>query len=115
MQLHRLLAAATLAGLAGACATPADLAAKPPVLEYDSPRAPKEIASCIAEKWSTRTAYISALPKGDGYVVILLHQSAGADATAFIEPRGPGSHVRYAERIPELSPAWMSAAATDCR
>jgi hypothetical protein len=51
----------------------------------------------------------------DGYVVAIMHPSAGADAAATARDRQSGSEITYAERLPKFSPDWMKAGVLVCR
>lgn len=97
------------------CATPGDLTRKPPVLEYDSHKPAREVASCISKKWADNTSMITTLVTDSGYSISLQHPVAGTDATAVIETKETGCHVRYSERISWLSPEWMSKPILDCK
>ena len=114
-QISRLLLfALTVATLTG-CATPGELSRKSPVIEYDSQKPAREVTSCISKKWAEYTSMITSLVTDTGYSISLQHPMAGTDATAVIEDKGTGSHVRYSERIAWLSPEWMSKPILDCK
>ncbi|NWJ41289.1 MAG: hypothetical protein HXX12_09990 [Geothrix sp.] len=109
----RVCAIATLGFLLG-CASPHTLTQRTPVLEFTTPLSPREVASRISREWSKELANISTLLDGDGYLISYMHPFAGADATVSIQPSGSGSKVRYFERMPSLTPAWMSAPVKGC-
>lgn len=90
------------------CATPKSLSERPPLVEFETPLSPKAVASMVSEGWSAHTAEISTLINGDGFTISLTNPVAGVDATVIVLPKGTGSHVRFWERMPSLSPAWMA-------
>jgi hypothetical protein len=114
-QISSILVISLSAALLSSCATPGDLTRKPPVVEYDSHKQAREVASCISKKWADHSSMITSLITDSGYSISLQHPAAGTDATAVIETRENGCHVRYSERISWLSPEWMSKPILDCK
>ena len=113
--LIRITGIGAIAAVCWGCATPYDLSQKTPLLEFNSLKNSKEMASCISQEWSKHLSPISTLVNGDGFTVSLLHSVAGTDATVVILPSEKGCHVRYVERIHALSPSWMKEAVEQCK
>jgi|GEM_PF-5289670 len=107
--MNQAFPAMALVGLVG-CATPASLAQKPPLVEYKTSKSAKAVAARISKLWSEHSGNISTLLTEDGYVISLTNYVAGVDATVVISEKNGETTVKYSERIPSLSPAWMKDA-----
>jgi hypothetical protein len=98
------------------CATPESNLQKPPTVEYDTKKSAKEVASCISMKWAARIGTISTIVLMDGFLLSIDSGSgAGPECTVSIREANGVTHVRYGERVPVFTPAWMSDAVRTCK
>jgi hypothetical protein len=100
--------------LLAACATPTELRERPADLQLQSPKAPRDFVACVSMEWERKFVPVSTGLLPDGYTVTIVHSLAGADAVAHVTASKGGSNIKYAERLPSLSPEWMKAAVVNC-
>lgn len=105
-----------IATMVTSCATPGDLAGKSALLDVASQRPVADVVSCLATTWGDHSSQVSVVPVASGSRVLILHSVAGTDALAeVVAGSNGGSQIRYTERAPSLSPAWMRGGIESCR
>lgn len=104
-----------ITALVAACASPGELLEREPQLSFDTKKPADVYAACLSEAWSRITGNVSFIPVASGYRVILPHPSAGADVVAEIRRTETGAKVRYVERMPSMTGAWIQDAVVGCK
>lgn len=115
MTISRVLIGGCLAITVAGCATPMELSQKDPLIEFHSDKNARAFTACVSKVWADTGYTLSTVLLEDGYMTSLLAPYTGSDATATVKDVEVGSYVTYAERVPSLSPAWMSDAVKDCK
>jgi hypothetical protein len=111
----RLLFSMILAAMLAACASPGELLEREPQLSFETKKPADVFSTCVADAFSRTVGNVSYIPTPAGYRVVLPHPSAGADAVVEVTKTTGGAKVRYVERMPSLTAAWLQEAVLGCK
>lgn len=101
--------------LLSGCATTTELSNKEPKLQFSSSKSARDFAACISTKWGEKRSSVVTNLLPNGYTVSIVYETVGADAVATIVDSESGSSIKYSERLPSLSPSWMSEYVKSCQ
>lgn len=113
--MPKLMLVPALFFLLSACATTTELSNKNPEIQFSSNKSARDFAACVSTKWGEKRSSIATNPLPNGYTVSIPAGVAGTDAVATILESELGSSIKYAERLPSLSPSWMAEYLKSCQ